>query len=126
MSEIKNVAYTWMAKCNQLTSQPFKGLMPYVPLQVFDTYSVTVMVDNEPYVLSLFDSAGQEDYDRLRVLGYPHTDVFLVCFSVVSPDSLDNVTQKVGSLCGLYTRSKKVKAQPQTYGLQLQALLLFV
>jgi GTPase SAR1 family protein len=39
-------------------------------------------------------SLGQEDYDHLRPLSYPNTDVFLLCFSVVSPSSLDNVQQK--------------------------------
>lgn len=39
--------------------------------------------------------AGQEDYDRLRPLSYPQTDVFLVCFSVVSPSSFENVKEKV-------------------------------
>jgi cell division control protein 42 len=38
--------------------------------------------------------AGQEDYDRLRPLSYPQTDVFLVCFSVVSPPSFENVKEK--------------------------------
>lgn len=38
--------------------------------------------------------AGQEDYDRLRPLSYPQTDVFLVCFSVVSPASFENVKEK--------------------------------
>lgn len=38
---------------------------------------------------------GQEDYDRLRPLSYPQTDVFLVCFSVVSPSSFENVKEKV-------------------------------
>jgi len=37
----------------------------------------------------------QEDYDRLRPLSYPQTDVFLVCFSVVSPASFENVKEKV-------------------------------
>ena len=53
------------------------------------------MVDEEPYTLGLFDTAGQEDYDRLRPLSYPQTDVFLVCFSVMSPSSFENVKEKV-------------------------------
>lgn len=32
--------------------------------QVFDNYAVTVMIGGEPYTLGLFDTAGQEDYDR--------------------------------------------------------------
>lgn len=65
----------------------------YVPT-VFDNYAVTVMVDGEPFTLGLFDTAGQEDYDRLRPLSYPQTDVFLVCFSVVAPSSFENVKEK--------------------------------
>ena len=42
----------------------------YVPT-VFDNYAVTVMIGGEPYTLGLFDTAGQEDYDRLRPLSYP-------------------------------------------------------
>ncbi|XP_076669544.1 cdc42 homolog isoform X4 [Andrena cerasifolii] len=61
---------------------------------VFDNYAVTVMIGGEPYTLGLFDTAGQEDYDRLRPLSYPQTDVFLVCFSVVSPSSFENVKEK--------------------------------
>lgn len=53
------------------------------------------MIGGEPYTLGLFDTAGQEDYDRLRPLSYPQTDVFLVCFSVVSPSSFENVKEKV-------------------------------
>ena len=44
--------------------------------------------------LSLWDTAGQEDYDRLRPLSYPQTNVFLVCFSVVSPTSFEHVEHK--------------------------------
>ncbi|KAL3315107.1 Rho GTPase [Cichlidogyrus casuarinus] len=65
----------------------------YVPT-VFDNYAVTVMIGGEPYTLGLFDTAGQEDYDRLRPLSYPQTDVFLVCFSVVNPSSFENVKEK--------------------------------
>ena len=72
-----------------------RPLTPFLSLQVFDNYAVTVMIGGEPYTLGLFDTAGQEDYDRLRPLSYPQTDVFLVCFSVVSPSSFENVKEKV-------------------------------
>ena len=52
------------------------------------------MIGDEPFTLGLFDTAGQEDYDRLRPLSYPSTDVFLVCFSVISPASFENVKEK--------------------------------
>ncbi len=45
--------------------------------------------------LALWDTAGQEDYDRLRPLSYPDSHVILICFAIDSPDSLDNVQEKV-------------------------------
>ena len=38
---------------------------------------------------------GQEDYDRLRPLSYPKTDVFIAVFSVVSPSSFENIKKRV-------------------------------
>lgn len=52
------------------------------------------MVDGKPINLGLWDTAGQEDYDRLRPLSYPQTDVFLVCYSIISPSSYQNVKVK--------------------------------
>ena len=51
-------------------------------------------IDGASISLELWDTAGQEDYDRVRPLSYPNTDVFLVCFSVNSRSSFNNVRDK--------------------------------
>ncbi|CAG0920009.1 unnamed protein product [Notodromas monacha] len=65
----------------------------YVPT-VFDNFEAKMTVDGQVYKVVLWDTAGQEDYDRLRPLSYPDTKVFLVCFAVNSKDSYDNVIHK--------------------------------
>merc|ERR1712241_830213 len=65
----------------------------YVPT-VFENYVADIEVDNKQVELALWDTAGQEDYDRLRPLSYPDTDVILMCFSIDSPDSLKNIPEK--------------------------------
>jgi GTPase SAR1 family protein len=49
------------------------------------------MVDPRPVQLGLWDTAGQEDYDKLRPLSYPGTDLFFILFSTVNRTSYDNV-----------------------------------
>jgi small GTP-binding protein len=65
----------------------------YVPT-VFDNYTTQISVNGAPLTLSLWDTAGQEEYDRLRPLSYSGTDVFLVFYSCVSPTSYENVSAK--------------------------------
>lgn len=61
---------------------------------VFDIYVADIEVSGRLVELALWDTAGQEDYERLRPLSYPGTDVLLVCFSIVNPVSLLNVSEK--------------------------------
>lgn len=66
---------------------------------IFDNYSALLKIENgtsngQIVNLGLWDTAGQDDYDRLRPLSYPQTDVFLMVYSVISPSSLENVRTK--------------------------------
>ncbi|KAL5008339.1 hypothetical protein ScPMuIL_013051 [Solemya velum] len=65
----------------------------YVPT-VFDNYSVTVTVRERQFQLGLIDTAGQEEYEGLRLLSYPGTHVFLFAFSVTMPESMANLELK--------------------------------
>jgi small GTP-binding protein len=62
----------------------------YVPT-VFDNYSANVNFEGVNYNLGLWDTAGGEDYPRLRPLSYPQTDVFLLCYSVTSQASFETI-----------------------------------
>eukprot|EP01087_Luapelamoeba_hula_P021113 TRINITY_DN731_c0_g1_i1.p1 TRINITY_DN731_c0_g1~~TRINITY_DN731_c0_g1_i1.p1 ORF type:complete len:202 (-),score=38.31 TRINITY_DN731_c0_g1_i1:69-674(-) len=65
----------------------------YVPT-VFDNYVVTLTAGGDTIELGLWDTAGQEEYDRIRPLSYGNADVFLLCFSVVNPTSAENISAK--------------------------------
>lgn len=65
----------------------------YIPT-VFENYVSDIEVEGKLVELALWDTAGQEDYDRLRPLSYPDTDVILMCFAIDSRDSLENIQAK--------------------------------
>lgn len=59
-----------------------------------------VQYDNKLVELALWDTAGQEDFDRLRPLSYNDTDVVLIVFAINHRPSLENVKDKVRDCCG--------------------------
>jgi GTPase SAR1 family protein len=56
----------------------------------FDNYEATIFVEGKEVKFSLWDTAGQEGYARIRTLSYPKTDIFLLCFSVANYPSYVN------------------------------------
>lgn len=69
-----------------------RGYFPqvYEPT-VFENYVHDIFIDGQSVQLSLWDTAGQEEFDRLRSLSYSDTHCIMLCFSIDSPDSLENV-----------------------------------
>ncbi|KAF8220569.1 rho small monomeric GTPase [Tricholoma matsutake] len=71
---------------------------------VFDNYVAEIRLDEKPVQLALWDTAGQEEYERLRPMSYSKSHVILIAFALDTPDSLENVTTKwieeVRSICG--------------------------
>ncbi|GAB1206365.1 P-loop containing nucleoside triphosphate hydrolase protein [Aspergillus pseudonomiae] len=74
-----------------------QGYFPekYVPT-VFENYITQTVhrASGKTVELALWDTAGQEEYDRLRPLSYPETDLLFVCFAIDCPASLENVMDK--------------------------------
>lgn len=64
----------------------------YIPT-VCENFTKEFTVDDETVCFHLWDTAGQEGYERLRSISYPQTDIFIVVFSVAEPVSLANVTE---------------------------------
>ena len=61
---------------------------------VFENYVTDCRIDGKPVQLALWDTAGQEEYERLRPLSYNNSHVILIAFSLDTPDSLDNARSK--------------------------------
>ena len=74
---------------------------------IFENYVAEIRLDGKPVQLALWDTAGQEEYERLRPLSYSKAHVILIAFSIDTPDSLDNVSSKwieeVRNICGPQT-----------------------
>lgn len=61
---------------------------------MFENYIHDIFIDGQQIQLSLWDTAGQEEFDKLRSLSYSDTHCIILCFSIDSHDSLENVKNK--------------------------------
>lgn len=83
-----------VGKTSLLMSYTSKSFPTEYTPTIFDNYNTVITVDDKAYNLGLWDTAGQEEYDKMRTVSYPHTDVFVLCFSLVQPNSFDNVKNR--------------------------------
>ncbi|KAK3591820.1 hypothetical protein CHS0354_007676 [Potamilus streckersoni] len=60
---------------------------------VFENYAGILKISSDEYVVSIFDSAGQQDYEGLRAFTYKDSEVYVVCYSVVDRESFESVKQ---------------------------------
>ncbi|KAL2558513.1 Rac-like GTP-binding protein ARAC10 [Forsythia ovata] len=84
-----------MSKLLQLVEMEalYKEEQDYIPT-VFDNFSANLVVEGTTVNLGLWDTAGQEDYNRLRPLSYRAADVFVLAFSLLSRASYENILKK--------------------------------
>ncbi|EAL18640.1 hypothetical protein CNBJ0650 [Cryptococcus deneoformans B-3501A] len=77
------------------------GLIGYFPTTyeptVFENYVEMIQVDDQVVELSLWDTAGQEDFDRLRSLSYADTHVVMICFSAMDSRSQSILSRSQGN-----------------------------
>ena len=76
--------------CMLITHTTGEHPVEYIPT-VFDNYSIHCSHAGIPVELGLWDTAGGEDYPRLRPLSYPQTDVFTLLFDVSRPQDLNDI-----------------------------------
>lgn len=65
----------------------------YIPV-VFESHVLPVETKRGPVSMSLWDTAGAAEYDRIRPLAYSMTHVFLICYSITNRESFDSVQLK--------------------------------
>lgn len=75
--------------CYAFTLEKFQK--QYTPT-VFDNYSALMRGSSSLIIdLQMWDTPGKSDDKKIRSLSYPQTDVFILCFSLVSPESYNNI-----------------------------------
>lgn len=64
------------------------------PPTVLEAYKGNTKYEGREVQLDIFDTAGHEDFQRMRPISYNKADVIIICFSLVDRDSLTNAHTK--------------------------------
>ncbi|XP_053687051.1 ras-like GTP-binding protein RhoL [Sabethes cyaneus] len=65
----------------------------YIPT-IYDKGSIDLILNGIKYTIQLHDTAGQEDYERIRQQFYKRANCFLLCYAINSRTSFENITAK--------------------------------
>lgn len=74
-----------------LNGKPFPER--YVPT-IFENYTQIATINGEEWKLHIWDTAGQDEYDRLRPLSYNKAQIIFMCFALDSHQSYVNLSER--------------------------------
>ena len=91
--QLVNVGDKGVGKRALLMTYTTGSFPDYIPA-VFENYNYFTEIDGKKYQIELWDTNGQEEYDNLRPLNYPSTNILLLHFSIDSPRSFESISSK--------------------------------
>ena len=65
----------------------------YIPT-MFDNYSTNLCIEKIYYKIDLWDTSGKDEYKMIRQISYPQTDIIILCYSILSHTSYENIYTK--------------------------------
>uniref|UniRef100_A0A7E4UWA9 Rho-related GTP-binding protein RhoU n=1 Tax=Panagrellus redivivus TaxID=6233 RepID=A0A7E4UWA9_PANRE len=81
-------------KTSLIVAQAGGGFTEQYTPTAFDDYAIESLVNGKPKMLTVCDTAGEEEFNSLRPLSYPDADVFIVCYSVERAESMKHIRER--------------------------------
>uniref|UniRef100_A0AC34PWD9 Rho GTPase n=1 Tax=Panagrolaimus sp. JU765 TaxID=591449 RepID=A0AC34PWD9_9BILA len=81
-------------KTSLINAQSGGGFIEEYTPTAFDDYAIEALVNGKTKILTVCDTAGEQEYDSLRPFSYPDADVIIVCYSVERPESIKHIREK--------------------------------
>lgn len=77
-----------------MTATAYYKITSSIFLFSFDKEDFELTLNGKKYFLKLIDTAGQEDYERVRRLFYKEANAFILCYSIDNRASFENISAK--------------------------------